>query len=99
MCKRGHQERRDHVLSGSIEGGLENLPEWYKVSKKAGLEALEICDEVELLDVDLAHYDDGEPDDLSELQDGSPGLELDHTEICDGVGSDEDDIAEDGSGS
>lgn len=43
------------------------------------------CDEAELLDVDVVDEDDGGLDRLPEMHDVSPGLGLEHPEICDGV--------------
>ena len=40
---------RDDILSGSVEGGLKNIPSSYKVSLDSGLEDLETGDEVQIL--------------------------------------------------
>ena len=41
--------KRDDILSGSVEDGLENIPSSYKVSLDSGLEDLETGDEVQIL--------------------------------------------------
>lgn len=50
---------RDEILSGSVQGGLNNIPSSYKVSLDSGLEHLETGDEVRLLDVQESDCDEG----------------------------------------
>lgn len=55
------------------------------------MEALDTCDEVELLDVDVVDKDDGGPDHLSELDDGFAGSGLEHPDTWDDTECCEDD--------
>lgn len=64
--------KRDDTLNGSEEADLEKAPELCKIPKGSSSEALETCEDSELLNVDNIHECDGGLEHLSDSYKVSP---------------------------